>query len=94
MDPKTGKEYVGIVHHLINDKYDYKPVNLLCWLTKEEHRESDRRQRVLRKIVPNGDLHVFSYKELAQLQDPRVIPNEKFETIIKELPITRKEGEL
>lgn len=93
-DLMTGKNYVGIVHHLINDKYDYKPVNLLCWLTKEEHREADRRQRVLRKIVPNGDLHLFSYEVLALLQDPRVMTKERFEQTVEFNTPKWKEGKL
>jgi hypothetical protein len=27
---KNGKEYVGICHHLIPDKLNYRPANLLC----------------------------------------------------------------
>ena len=78
IDRTTGKPCV--CHHLIPDKLDYKPANLLCWLTRAEHAEADRRQRALRKIVPNGDLHVFTYDRLRQLQDPRVTSVEEFET--------------
>ena len=79
-DPKTGKEYVGICHHLIPDLKNYKPANLLCWLTRAEHAEADRRQRALKKVVPNGDLHLFSYERLRYLQDPRTTSREVFET--------------
>ena len=69
--------YVGICHHLIPDKLDYKPANLLCWLTRAEHTEADRRQREIRKVVPN--LRAFTYARLRQLQDPRVTSREQFE---------------
>ena len=79
IDPKTGKEYVGICHHLIPDKLDYRPANLLCWLTRAEHNEADRRQKLLREVVPDGDLHLFSYERLRELQDPRTMSREQFE---------------
>lgn len=77
---KNGKPYVGICHHLIPDKLDYRPANLLCWLTRAEHAEADSRQRALKKVVPNGDLHLFSYERLRYLQDPRTTSREIFET--------------
>ena len=76
MDIKTGKEYVGICHHIIPDKLDYRPANLLCWLTREQHYEADRRQRELKKILP--DMHELSYDEHRRLQDPRVTSNGQF----------------
>ena len=76
---KNGKEYVGICHHLIPDKLNYRPANLLCWLTREQHAEADRRQRALRKVVPNGDLSIFTYERLRDLQDPRSMSRELFE---------------
>ena len=79
IDPKTGKEYGGICHHLIPDKLNYRPANLLCWLTREQHTEADRRQRALRKVVPNGDLSIFTYERLRDLQDPRSMSRELFE---------------
>ena len=66
-DPTTGK--VCVCHHLIPDALDYKPANLLCWLTRAEHIEADRRQRALRKVLP--DMHDLSYEEHRRLQDPR-----------------------
>ena len=83
IDPKTGKEYVGIVHHLIPDPLDYKPDNLLCWLTREEHNEADRRQRALRKVLP--DMHAISYDEHRRLQDPRTMSCEAFELELQKL---------
>ena len=76
---KNGKEYVGICHHLIPDPLNYRPANLLCWLTREQHTEADRRQRALRKVVPNGDLSIFPYERLRDLQDPRSMSRELFE---------------
>ena len=76
---KNGKEYVGICHHLIPDPLNYRPANLLCWLTREQHTEADRRQRALRKVVPNGDLSIFTYERLRDLQDPRSMSRELFE---------------
>ena len=77
-DPTTGK--VCVCHHLIPDALDYKPANLLCWLTRAEHTEADRRQRALKKVVPDGNLHLFSYERLRFLQDPRTTSREVFET--------------
>ena len=77
---KNGKPYVGICHHLIPDRLNYKPANLLCWLTREQHTEADRRQRALKKVVPNGDLTIFTYERLRQLQDPRTMSREQFES--------------
>ena len=82
---KNGKPYVGICHHLIPDKLDYRPANLLCWLTREQHAEADRRQRALRKRVP--DLHAFTYERLRELQDPRTMPREEFEAELALIPV-------
>ena len=73
---KSGKPYVGICHHLIPDKLDYRPANLLCWLTREQHAEADRRQRLLKRTVE--DLHTLGYGKLRILQDPRVTSQEDF----------------
>lgn len=75
IDPSTGKACV--CHHLIPDALDYRPANLLCWLTREQHYEADRRQRALRKILP--DMHDLSYDDHRRLQDPRVTSREAFE---------------
>ena len=76
---KCQMAHVGIVHHLIPDPLNYRPANLLCWLTREQHAEADRRQRALRKVVPNGDLSIFTYERLRDLQDPRSMSRELFE---------------
>ena len=78
-DPTNGKPCV--CHHLIPDRLDYKPANLLCWLTRAEHAKADRRQRTLRKIVP--DLHDLSYEKHRRLQDPRITSDEVFERYVQ-----------
>lgn len=83
---KNGKIYVGICHHLIPDKIDYRPANLLCWLTREEHNEADRRQRALRKVLP--DMHAISYEMHRYLQDPRVTCREVFNVELNKLRAT------
>ena len=82
---KCQMAHVGICHHLIPDPRDYKPANLLCWLTREQHTEADRRQRALRKRVP--DLHAFTYERLRELQDPRTMPREEFERQLALIPV-------
>ena len=80
---KNGKTYYGICHHLIPDKLDYCPANLLCWLTLEQHYEADRRQRALRKVLP--DMHAISYEKHRYLQDPRTTCREVFEVELEKL---------
>ena len=75
--------YVGICHHLIPNKLDYRPANLLCWLTREQHCEADRRQRALRKVVP--DLYEIGYDRLRQIQDPRVTCREVFDVELEKI---------
>ena len=87
-DPTTGKPCV--CHHLINDKLDYRPANLLCWLTREQHNEADRRQRALSKVI--GDLHNWSYEKLREYQDPRVMTREVFDIFIERIS-KRKEAD-
>ena len=77
IDPTTGKPCV--CHHLIPDRLDYRPANLLCWLTRAEHGEADRRQKLLAKVVPDGNLHLFTYERLRELQDPQTMTREAFE---------------
>lgn len=80
-DPTTGKPCV--CHHIIPDKLDYRPANLLCWLTREQHTEADRRQRILRKTLP--DLHELTYERLRELQDPRVTTKEQFQIELQKI---------
>ena len=81
-----GKPYFGHCHHLINDPLDYRPENLLCWLSYSEHHKADNRRRALEALVPDGDLHVFTYERLRYLQDPRSLSDEDFQ---KELALIR-----
>ena len=75
----TKKRSSYFCHHLIPDRMDYRPANLLCWLTREQHTEADRRQKALKNVVPDGDLHLFTYERLRELQDPRTMSRENFE---------------
>ena len=75
----TKKRSSFFCHHLIPDRLDYRPANLLCWLTREQHTEADRRQKALKNVVPDGDLHLFTYERLRELQDPRTMSRENFE---------------
>jgi len=86
IDPTTGKPCV--CHHLIPDKLDYRPANLLCWLTREQHTEADRRQRALRKVLP--DMHAISYEKHRYLQDPRTTCREVFEVELEKLRLQYK----
>jgi len=86
---RKGNPYFGICHHLIEEPLNYCPENLLCWLTYEQHSEADRRRRALEKVVPKGNLHVFTYERLRELQDPRTMSREEFE---QELESIRKRG--
>ena len=87
---RKGKPYVGICHHLVPNLLDYRPANLLCWLTREQHTEADRRQRALRKVI--GDLHKWSYEKLREYQDPRVMTREVFDSFIERIS-KRKEAD-
>ena len=75
--------YVGICHHLIPDALDYRPANLLCWLTRAEHSEADRRQSALRAVLP--DMHAISYEKHRFLQDPRTTCREVFDVELQKL---------
>ena len=76
---KNGKPYVGICHHLIPDLLDYRPANLLCWLTREEHSEADRRQRAIKKAVGIEGMREIGYTQLRFYQDPRETSDAEFE---------------
>ena len=82
---RNGKPYVGQCHHLINDPLNYCPENLLCWLTRPEHDEADRRRRALESVVPDGNLTVFDNRQLRHLQDPRVCSREEFDETLERL---------
>ena len=79
IDSKTGKEYGAVCHHIIPDKLDYRPANLLCWLTREQHYEADRRQRLIKKAVGIEGMRELGYDLLRKYQDPRVTSAIDFE---------------
>ncbi len=85
---RKGKPYVGICHHLVPNLLDYRPANLLCWLTRQQHGTADYRQRALKTVVPDGNLYLFSFERLRYLQDPRILSDEDFQ---KELEYLREE---
>ena len=89
---KNGKPYVGICHHLIPNLLDYRPANLLCWLTREEHAKADARQRTLKTIVPDGNLVGFDYAILRELQDPRSMSDADFNDRMEYLRVLRDCG--
>lgn len=80
-----GKPYFGQCHHLINEPLNYAPENLLCWLTRSEHRKADNRRRALEAIVPDHNLHILTYDRLRRLQDPRTLSDEDFQTELDRL---------
>jgi len=73
------------VHHLNRDKFDYCEANLIQLEKRIEHREADRRQKMLAEKVPN--LHAFTYERLRELQDPRTMPREEFEKQLALIPV-------
>ena len=79
----TKKSSSYFCHHLIPDRLDYRPANLLCWLTRAEHSEADRRQRALRVVLP--DMHAISYEKHRFLQDPRTTCREVFDVELQKL---------
>ena len=86
---QKGKPYFGICHHLIEEPLLYCQDNLLCWLTYSEHAKADQRRRALEALVPDGNLHVFSYARLRYLQDPRTLSDDDFQ---RELALIRDQG--
>ena len=85
-----GKPYYGVCHHLIENPLDYRPENLLCWLTRSEHSKADKRRRALEAVAPDGNLYdCFTYERLRELQDPRTLSDEQFKA---ELEAIRAKG--
>ena len=76
------------IHHLNGITTDNCFDNLLC-VTIREHRIADNRQKALKTVVPDGDLHLFSYERLRELQDPRTMSDVDFQ---RELDLLRKDG--
>ena len=76
------------IHHLNGITTDNCFDNLLCVLIPE-HRIADNRQKALKTVVPDGDLYLFSYERLRELQDPRTMSDTDFQ---RELELLRKDG--
>ena len=90
VDERTGKSYVGHCHHLNADLEDHRKDNLLCWLSRPEHRIADNRQRALKTVVPNGILVGFDYAILRELQDPRTMTDADFQASLAYLRFMRE----
>ena len=82
---RKGEPYHGVCHHLIEDPLNYRPENLLCWLTYAEHAVADRRRRALEAAVPDGDLRRIPYDVLRRLQAPHVLSDDEFQTELAQL---------
>ena len=74
---KSGKPYKGIVHHVIENPYDIRMVNLMGWLTYKQHHIADERRRTLESVLP--DMYWADTAYLKELQDPRLTTDEEFE---------------
>ena len=84
---KSGKPYKGIVHHVIENPYDIRMVNLMGWLTYKQHHIADKRRRALESVLP--DMYCADTAYLKELEDPRLTTDEEFE---KELAAIRSKG--
>lgn len=78
-----GRPYKGIVHHVIENPYDFRVDNLLWWLTYRQHVVADRRRRILEKNLP--DMYCVQTSYLKRLQDPRLTSDEDFAQEIERL---------
>ena len=76
-----GKPYKGIVHHVIENPYDFRVDNLIWWLTRKQHSIADKRRRVLEGILP--DMYAIPTKRLKRLQDPRTTSDDVFERYVQ-----------
>ena len=66
------------IHHLTGIVTDNCLDNLLCVSKFNEHPIADARQKALKTVVPDGNLYLFSYERLRELQDPRSMSDEDF----------------
>lgn len=71
-----GYLYKGIVHHVIENPYDLRMVNLMGWLTHKQHHIADKRRRALESVLP--DMYCVDTAYLKQLEDPRKTDDENF----------------
>ena len=71
-----GNPYKGIVHHVIENPYDLRMVNLMGWLTHKQHHIADKRRRALESVLP--DMYCVDTAYLKLIQDPRKTDEEVF----------------
>ena len=86
--PTDEEGYRYQCHHLNGITSDNRASNLI-WLSRANHRLYDARQKALKEVVPDGNLYLFTYQRLRELQDPRVTSDEKFQS---ELEALRQKG--
>ena len=85
---KSDKPYKGIVHHVIENPYDFRVDNLMWWLTHREHHIADKRRRALESALP--DMYCADTAYLKELEDPRLTTDEEFQTALDKLSRFRK----
>ena len=73
---KNGKPYKGIVHHVIENPYDFRVDNLMGWLTHKQHHIADKRRSALESVLP--DMYCADTAYLKLIQDPRKTDDEVF----------------
>ena len=81
-----GNPYKGIVHHVIENPYDIRMVNLVGWLTYKQHHIADKRRRALESVLP--DMYCADTAYLKQLQDPRTTDDDVFNVVLNKLRAT------
>ncbi len=80
---KSGKPYKGIVHHVIENPYDFRVDNLIWWLTHREHHIADKRRCALESVLP--DMYCADTAYLKELEDPRITTDETFQSVLANL---------
>ena len=80
---KSGKPYKGIVHHVIENPYDIRMVNLMGWLTYKQHHIADKRRSALESVLPN--MYCADTAYLKELEDPRITTDETFQSVLANL---------
>ena len=78
-----GNPYKGIVHHVIENPYDFRMVNLMGWLTYTQHHIADKRRRALESVLP--DMYCADTAYLKELEDPRLTTDETFQSVLANL---------
>ena len=78
-----GNPYKGIVHHVIENPYDIRMVNLMGWLTYKQHHIADKRRSALESVLP--DMYCADTAYLKELEDPRLTTDEEFQSVLANL---------